>query len=122
MKIYFDVFLLFVNIIYKYNYLEIFMKIVFINGKVVSLASNLGYIETNVVVQDDTIQYIGNNIPADANRIIDLKGNILAPGFINAHAHSAMTILRGLSDDVDFHEWLFNNIFPIEIISFNFFF
>lgn len=38
----------------------------------------------------------------------------LLPGLINAHAHSPMTLLRGLSDDVPLMEWLQKHIWPVE--------
>jgi len=47
-------------------------------------------------------------------REIDLKGDLLMPGFKNAHAHSAMTFLRSVADDMPLHDWLHNQIFPRE--------
>jgi len=46
--------------------------------------------------------------------IIDAKGKIVMPGFINTHTHVAMSILRGYSDDVELMEWLTKHIWPIE--------
>ena len=45
---------------------------------------------------------------------IDCRGNLLMPGFKNAHAHSGMTILRSLADDKPLHAWLNEDIFPVE--------
>ena len=36
------------------------------------------------------------------------------PGLVNAHAHTAMTIFRGVSDDLPLKKWLFEKIFPLE--------
>jgi len=36
------------------------------------------------------------------------------PGLINAHTHAAMTIFRGLADDLPLMDWLHNHIFPAE--------
>ena len=49
----------------------------------------------------------------DAPREI-LKGHVLIPGLINAHAHSAMTLLRGIADDKPLMDWLNNHIWPLE--------
>lgn len=49
----------------------------------------------------------------DASREI-LPGHILIPGLINAHAHSAMTLLRGIADDKPLMDWLTNHIWPLE--------
>ncbi|MEY2697256.1 MAG: hypothetical protein RL333_1394 [Pseudomonadota bacterium] len=49
----------------------------------------------------------------DAPREI-LKGHVLIPGLINAHAHAAMTLLRGIADDKPLMDWLNNHIWPLE--------
>lgn len=45
---------------------------------------------------------------------LDCKGNLLMPGFKNAHTHSAMTFLRSYADDVPLQEWLNDKVFPME--------
>jgi len=49
----------------------------------------------------------------DAERI-DLGQHVLIPGLINAHTHSAMSLLRGVADDVPLMDWLNNHIWPLE--------
>nr|WP_029404793.1 TRZ/ATZ family hydrolase [Stutzerimonas stutzeri] len=44
----------------------------------------------------------------------DLSGMLLAPGFINAHGHAAMTLFRGLADDLPLMTWLRGHIWPAE--------
>lgn len=48
------------------------------------------------------------------DREIDLEGNLVMPGFINAHTHSAMTFLRSYADDLPLQEWLEQQVFPME--------
>lgn len=43
-----------------------------------------------------------------------LDGQLMTPGFVNAHGHGAMTLLRGLADDREMMDWLTNWIWPIE--------
>jgi 5-methylthioadenosine/S-adenosylhomocysteine deaminase len=43
-----------------------------------------------------------------------LPHHVLFPGFINLHTHAAMTLLRGLADDLPLMEWLQNHIWPAE--------
>lgn len=43
-----------------------------------------------------------------------LEGKALMPGLVNAHAHSAMALLRGLADDLPLMRWLQNHIWPSE--------
>ena len=45
---------------------------------------------------------------------LDLSGQIVMPGLVNAHTHLPMSLFRGFEDDVPFHEWLFKRIFPVE--------
>lgn len=47
-------------------------------------------------------------------RIIDCSGKLLMPGLINGHNHCAMTLFRGLADDLELAEWLHGHIFPAE--------
>lgn len=42
------------------------------------------------------------------------KPHILMPGLVNAHAHSAMTLLRGLTPDSPLDEWLNEHVWPTE--------
>lgn len=49
-----------------------------------------------------------------ARSVIDLPGHVLLPGFINAHTHAAMTLFRGLADDLPLDEWLRERIWPAE--------
>ena len=48
------------------------------------------------------------------DREIDADGNVLLPGFKNAHTHSAMTFLRSYADDMPLLEWLNKQVFPME--------
>lgn len=45
---------------------------------------------------------------------LDCRGNLLMPGFKNAHTHSGMTFLRSYADDVPLQEWLNEKVFPME--------
>ncbi len=47
-------------------------------------------------------------------RELDLPEHLLIPGFVNAHTHSAMTLLRGLADDLPLMTWLQDHIWPAE--------
>ena len=71
-----------------------------------------------VVVRDGRILALS---PADearrsfqARQTIELPDHILIPGFVNAHTHAAMTLLRGLADDLPLMPWLQSHIWPAE--------
>jgi 5-methylthioadenosine/S-adenosylhomocysteine deaminase len=52
--------------------------------------------------------------PGIRPEIIDATRCIVMPGLINAHTHAAMTLFRGLADDLPLRQWLFEKIFPAE--------
>lgn len=49
-----------------------------------------------------------------SDTIIELPTHTIMPGLINAHAHSAMSLLRGKADDLALMDWLQNHIWPVE--------
>ena len=46
--------------------------------------------------------------------VLDGKGRVLLPGFVNTHCHAAMAYFRGLADDMQLKEWLEQHIWPAE--------
>ena len=49
-----------------------------------------------------------------ARERFDASGKIVLPGLVNTHTHAAMTLLRGLADDLPLDRWLTDHIFPAE--------
>ena len=45
---------------------------------------------------------------------VKLPHHVVLPGFVNAHTHAAMTLLRGFADDYSLQDWLNNHIWPTE--------
>ena len=45
---------------------------------------------------------------------VELPGHALIPGLVNAHTHAAMTLMRGLADDLPLMRWLEEHIWPVE--------
>lgn len=46
--------------------------------------------------------------------VIDATGRLIMPGLVNCHTHAAMTLFRGLADDLPLMRWLNDHIFPAE--------
>ncbi|EIM28892.1 amidohydrolase family protein [Microvirga lotononidis] len=65
-------------------------------------------------VENGTIQAIGSGEPPriEGAELIDVDGNVIMPGMVNPHAHLAMTLFRGLGEDVD--DRLFRYVLPME--------
>ncbi len=70
----------------------------------------------HIGIKDGRISLISSSLPEDVNSKdeIDGKGKIAMPGLVNAHSHSAMTLMRNYADDIALETWLFDNIFPVE--------
>ena len=49
-----------------------------------------------------------------AKNVVGLEGHALIPGLVNLHCHAAMTLLRGIADDVPLMTWLEGHIWPAE--------
>jgi 5-methylthioadenosine/S-adenosylhomocysteine deaminase len=87
------------------------------NGTVLTMDSRSTVIENGfVAVTGDRISHVGADLasPMEAGKVIDAKGGIILPGLINCHTHAAMTLFRGLADDLPLMEWLNHYIFPVE--------
>ena len=101
------------------------MNIRFYNAKILTMQDEQ-LIEGELWVQNQKILYVGDGSDVDAvyqelslesivwDREIDCAGNLLMPGFKNAHTHSGMTLLRSYADDMPLSDWLNKQVFPIE--------
>jgi len=49
-----------------------------------------------------------------ARNVVELDRHALIPGLVNAHTHAAMTLLRGIADDLPLMDWLQKHIWPAE--------
>ncbi|MCI7473006.1 MAG: amidohydrolase [Clostridiales bacterium] len=68
-----------------------------------------------VVVEGTKIRSVGTERPwGPFDQEIDGHGNVLMPGFVNAHTHVPMTAMRGYGDGNNLQDWLHNYIFPVE--------
>lgn len=71
-----------------------------------------------VAIREDRIAAVG---PVEAVRAaftapktLDCTGCVVMPGLVNGHTHAAMSLFRGLADDLPLMEWLNEHIFPAE--------
>lgn len=90
------------------------MKILFINAQILDF-NKRELLKGDVEISDGIITKVGTFTPDKVyDEIIDCQMNLLMPGFVNAHCHTPMTILRSLNDLVELNEWLFDYILPAE--------
>ena len=90
------------------------------NGIVMTMDSQRRVIDNGtVVVTADTIAAIGSSTQIGSlptKETIDAAGGIIMPGLVNTHTHAAMTLFRGLADDLPLMTWLNDHIFPAEAL------
>ena len=93
-------------------------------GTVVTMDSGRAVIpDGSVAVRADSILAVGPRAQIEARyraaQMIDARGHLVLPGFINGHTHVPMTLFRGLHDDVTLNDWLYKYIFPAEAKNVN---
>ncbi|HHD82982.1 MAG TPA: S-adenosylhomocysteine deaminase, partial [Bacteroidetes bacterium] len=80
--------------------------------------ANTSYENGAIVIEGEKIIDVGDEFSVTAKykdaETIDAGGGIVVPGFIDTHTHSAMTLFRGMADDLPLMDWLNNHIFPAE--------
>jgi 5-methylthioadenosine/S-adenosylhomocysteine deaminase len=88
----------------------------FYNGKILRFNPDLHLTNEEVWVDGSRIVYIGPACTPETSfeRQIDLRGDMLMPGFKNAHTHTAMVFLRSLADDMELQRWLSEVVWPNE--------
>ncbi len=85
-----------------------------------------------IPVEPESVTYEHHSLVIDSGKIIDLlptelakqkyqgkttenlENHALLPGLINCHTHAAMTLMRGIADDLPLMDWLQNHIWPLE--------
>ena len=88
----------------------------FYNGRLLRFGGRLRVTDEELWTEGGTIAYVGprpEELPA-FEREIDLGGDLVLPGFKNAHTHTAMTFLRSFADDMPLNDWLYRQILPGE--------
>jgi 5-methylthioadenosine/S-adenosylhomocysteine deaminase len=87
------------------------------NGTILTMdEENTVIPDGSLTISEDTIRFVGSNseVSMDAEKILDAEGGLILPGLINSHTHAAMTLFRGLADDLPLMDWLNGYIFPVE--------
>ena len=82
------------------------------DGRIISVREEQG--KEKEQAEDGAALEKGNQKGQAWDEEIDARGNLVMPGFKNAHTHSPMTFLRSYADDMKLQEWLFDKVFPAE--------
>lgn len=69
----------------------------------------------DLLIENNVIARIGTDLSeVQADRVIDARGKVLLPGFIQTHVHLCQTLFRGRADDLELLDWLQQRIWPLE--------
>jgi 5-methylthioadenosine/S-adenosylhomocysteine deaminase len=88
-------------------------------GTVVTMDGQRRVIDDGAIaIRGDSIVAVGSRAEIESRfealKTIDAHGALIMPGLINGHAHAAMSLFRGLADDLSLDDWLKKYIFPAE--------
>ena len=107
------------------------MKIRLYHARILTMEENRPVFPGEIWIEGDRILSVRECVPGEClkggagpcpeegseirwDREIDCGGNLLMPGFKDAHTHSPMTFLRSYADDLPLKEWLQQKVFPME--------
>lgn len=91
------------------------MKTVIKNALALTMNGREVLKDAYILIDGSTIRYIGQEAPQqDGNtRVLDARGGIVMPAFVNMHTHLAMTYFRSYASDLRLDKWL-EKIFAVE--------
>ncbi len=84
-------------------------------GTILTMNDRLDVVDGDVLVRDGRISAVGAEAAgATAERVVDARGALVMPGFVQTHIHLCQTLFRGFADDLRLMEWLRHRIWPME--------
>ncbi|MDX6270372.1 MAG: 5-methylthioadenosine/S-adenosylhomocysteine deaminase [Acidobacteriota bacterium] len=84
-------------------------------GAIITLDAGDRILTGDVLIRDGRIASIGETV-ADgaADEVIDARGAVVLPGFVQTHIHLCQTLFRGAADDLPLIDWLKRRVWPLE--------
>ena len=70
----------------------------------------------DILIADGKISRISPHLAGpspEGTEVVDCSGKVAVPGFVNMHTHAAMTLMRGIGEDMVLQDWL-DHIWSIE--------
>jgi 5-methylthioadenosine/S-adenosylhomocysteine deaminase len=84
------------------------------NATIVTMNDAFEVLEGSVSIRGNRIAAVGAVAAEPHDRVIDVGGALVLPGFIQTHVHLCQTLFRGLADDLVLMEWLRTRVWPLE--------
>src|SRR3954447_25367987 len=89
------------------------MSLLLRNATILTMNDAREIVEGDVLVRDGAIAAVGA-VEEPADRVIDLGGAYLLPGFVQTHLHLCQTLFRSFADDLPLLDWLRLRVWPLE--------
>jgi 5-methylthioadenosine/S-adenosylhomocysteine deaminase len=86
-------------------------------ASVVTIDAQNNVFDGDVFIEDARIAALGPKLSRRAQKadeVIDARGRVLLPGFVQTHVHLCQTLFRGAADDLSLIDWLKKRIWPLE--------
>lgn len=85
------------------------------NGTIVTMDDDLKtFKKADLAVKGSKIVEVSPSLNIKAKKTIDATAKVVMPGLVNGHTHAAMTLLRGIADDLPLDVWWTKIMFPLE--------
>ncbi|CAG7644471.1 5'-deoxyadenosine deaminase [Paenibacillus allorhizosphaerae] len=84
------------------------------HARIVTMNANRDIVDGDVLVENGRLAAIAPELNVQAERVIDARGKVLLPGFVQTHIHLCQTLFRGRADDLELLDWLQRRIWPLE--------
>ncbi|MCC7168973.1 MAG: amidohydrolase family protein [Planctomycetes bacterium] len=91
------------------------MRTLLRDGIVVTMNATDTVFFGSVLIEDGrVVELLRDATTTSADRVVDLEGHALVPGFVQTHVHGCQTLFRGAADDRALLDWLKQRIWPLE--------
>jgi 5-methylthioadenosine/S-adenosylhomocysteine deaminase len=84
------------------------------HARVITLDRAASVFEGDVLVENGRIAALGATHAGRVDEVIEARGRVLLPGFVQTHVHLCQTLFRGAADDLSLIDWLKQRIWPME--------
>ena len=84
------------------------------NGLIITADAKGAVFRGDLLIENDTIDQIGSDLPAGDALIFDATPYLIIPGLIQTHVHLCQTVFRNMADDLPLLDWLQQKIWPFE--------
>lgn len=90
------------------------MSVLVRGGVVMALDDAMSEVAADVRIDGQRIVEVGADLAPGDSEIVDARGAVVLPGFVQTHVHLCQTLFRGLADDLALLDWLQHRIWPLE--------